>query len=100
MMAGTGLYFSSRVSSVGEVFTDIARNGQPSTNWGESVYIKNASGTYVKLKSTMGSVLANTVNGTNVFASNADMPVVYKSANWDTNRGLFQGNLLAKQNSA
>lgn len=97
MMAGTGLYFSSRVSAVGQVVTDIARNGRASTQWGENVYIKNGSGTYVKLKSTMGSVQTSPINGTNVFSSNTDMPTVYKSANWDTNRGLFQGNLLAEQ---
>lgn len=97
MMAGTGLYFSSRVSAVGQVVTDVARNGRDWSQWGENVYIKNGSGTYVKLLHTMGSVVKTPVNGTNVFASNADMPTVYKSANWTTNKGLFQGNLLAEQ---
>ena len=27
------------------------------------------------------------------------MPTVYKSANWNTNKGVFQGNLLSEQKS-
>lgn len=97
LMAQTGLYFSSRVSSVGQIVTDVARNGRDWSQWGENVYVKNGSGTYVKLLHTMGSVLKTPINGTNVFASNSDMPTAYKSANWTTNKGLFQGNLLAEQ---
>lgn len=97
LMAQTGLYFSSRVSSVGQIVTDVARNGRDWSQWGENVYVKNGSGTYVKLLHTMGSVLKTPINGTNVFAANSDMPTAYKSANWTTNKGLFQGNLLAEQ---
>ena len=97
LMAETGLYFSSRVSAVGEVITDVARNGRPYTNWGDKVYIRNGSGNYVQLRSNMGSALKSPVNGSPVFASNPDMPTVYRSANWGTNSGLFQGNLLARQ---
>lgn len=96
LMAGTGLYFSSRVSAAGHIVSDVARNGRDWSNWGENVWIKNGSGTYVKLTHTMGSVVKSPVNGTNVFAS-TDMPTVYRSANWATNKGLFQGNLLAEQ---
>ncbi|MBS1792428.1 MAG: hypothetical protein JSS81_01165 [Acidobacteria bacterium] len=96
LMAQTGLYFSSRVSAVGQIFTDVARNGRPWTGWGENVWIKNGSGTYVKLLHTMGSVLKTPVSGAPVF-SNPDMPAVYKSSNWSTNKGLFQGNLLSDQ---
>lgn len=97
LMAQTGLYFSSRVSSVGQIITDVARNGRNWDQWGENVYVKNGSGTYVKVQHTMGSVLKSPTNGTNIFSSNSDMPTLYKSANWSTNKGLFQGNLLAEQ---
>jgi Tfp pilus assembly protein PilX len=97
LMAQTGLYFSSRVSSVGQIITDTARNGRNWDQWGENVYVKNGSGTYVKVQHTMGSALKSPTNGTNIFSSNSDMPTLYKSANWTTNKGLFQGNLLAEQ---
>lgn len=97
LMAGTGLYFSSRVSAVGQVLTDVARNGRIWSDWGEKVYIKNGAGTYVQLLNTMGSALNITSNGANLFAANSDMPIAYRSANWLTNKGLFQGNLLAEE---
>ncbi|MCY7348118.1 MAG: hypothetical protein LH614_18150 [Pyrinomonadaceae bacterium] len=104
MMAGTGLYFNSRVSAVGEIVTDIGRNGKPSTTWGENVFIKNGA-TDVQLKANMGSVLTTPASGTPVFQDlmnkpklyNADMPVVYESASWTANQALFGGNLLARQ---
>lgn len=96
LMAQTGLYFSSRVSAVGQVLTDVGRNGRPWTQWDENVWIKNGSGSYVKLTHDMGSVLKNTVNGGPVF-SNPDMPVVYRNAVWPAKKALFQGNLLAEQ---
>jgi hypothetical protein len=98
MMAQTGLYFSSRVSAVGQVLTDVARNGRPYTNWGENVFIKNGSGTYVKLSNNMVSVLKSPASGAPVF-SNPDMPTVYKNPNWNSNKELFQGNLLSEQKS-
>ncbi len=97
LMANTGLYFSSRVSAVGQVLTDVARNGRPWTTWNENVWIKNGSGTYVKLTHTMGSVLKSPTSGTPVFSSNPDMPTVYKNTSWSSNKGLFQGNLLSEQ---
>ena len=104
MMAQTGLYFSSRVSAVGEIVTDTARNGRDYTNWGENVFIKNG-GTDVQLKHDMGSVLKTPANGIPVFNDqankpklyNPDMPTLYTNANWSTNEALFGGNLLARQ---
>jgi Tfp pilus assembly protein PilX len=95
MMANDGLYFSSKVTTAGHIFTDIARNNESWTEWNERVYIKNASGSYVQLKHDMGSVLKETVNGSPVFGST--MPTVYRNANWDANENLFQGNLLSLQ---
>ena len=80
MMAGTGLYFSSKVTAVDHVFTDVAKNGFPSTNWGDTVYIKNASGSYVRLRSNMGSVLANGSGAPQT--SNPDYPVTYRNTSW------------------
>ncbi len=97
LMASTGLYFSSRVSAVGQVLTDVGRNGRPWTNWNENVFIKNGSGTYVQLSHSMGSVLKAPINGAPVFASNPDMPTVFKNTSWGSNQGLFQGNLLSEQ---
>lgn len=97
LMAGTGLYFSSRVSAVGHVITDVGRNGRDWTTWGENVWIKNGSGTYVKLLHNMGSVLKSPSNGAPVFPV-TDMPTLYRSTSWNSNKGLFQGNLLAEQN--
>jgi Tfp pilus assembly protein PilX len=99
LMAGTGLYFSSKVSAHGQVFTDVGRNGVPWTNWNENVFIKNGSGSYVQLKHDFGSVLQSPSNGVPYFASNPDMPVVYQSNAWNTNKSLFQGNLLSEEKS-
>ncbi len=98
MMANTGLYFSSRVSAAGHIITDVARNGRDWSGWGENVWIKNGSGTYVKLTHNMGSVLKSPTNGAAVFPS-SDMPTVYRNNAWNTNKGLFQGNLLSEQKS-
>jgi hypothetical protein len=98
MMAQTGLYFSSKVTAKGHVFTDVAKNGYSYDKWGDNVHIKNASGKYVQLKNDMGSVLQNTVNGaprTNL----PNYPVTYDNAVWSSHENKFQGNLLAYQRS-
>jgi hypothetical protein len=97
LMAQTGLYFSSRVSAVGHVIADTARNGRDWSQWGENVFVKNSSGTYVKLLHSMGSVVQAPTNGTNVFSANSDMPAGYVNASWPSNKNLFQGNLLSEQ---
>lgn len=100
MMAGTGLYFSSKVSSAdpkdltkprSQIFTDISKNGTSYSAWGENVFLKNASGVYVQLRHDMGSALNNPVNGTPVSTA----PTAYTNANWPTYQNQFQGNLLA-----
>ena len=96
MMAGTGLYFSSKVTANGHVFTDVAKNGTAWTDWNENVFIKNASGNYVQLKHDMGSVLKTPANGTPATTA-PDFPTTYNSSNWDSNENKFQGNLLAYQ---
>lgn len=95
LMAQTGLYFSSKVTARGEVITDKARNNFDYTKWGDNVFIKNASGSFVKLKSDMGSVLT-TGGGTPKFPD-PDMPTLYENPNWLNNEKLFQGNLQPHQ---
>jgi len=93
MAAGTGVYFSSKVSSANHVFTDISKNGTSYSAWGDNVFIKNASGSYVQLRNTMGSVLANVINGAP--RTTSPLPTAYTAGAWNTNQNLFQGNLLA-----
>ncbi|MGI9036507.1 MAG: hypothetical protein ACR2GD_10775 [Pyrinomonadaceae bacterium] len=99
MMAQSGLYFSSRVDAVGQVVTDVMRNGKSWTNWGESVWVKNASGVYQQVKHDMGSALSSPTNGSNLFSYDSDMPSVYKNASWASNQTIYGGNLLAGQPS-
>lgn len=93
LQADTGVYFSSKVSAAAHVFTDVSKNNSAYSNWGDNVWIKNGSGTYVQLKYNMGSVLKTVVNGSPVTGS--PLPTAYKSATWNTNSNQFQGNLLA-----
>jgi Tfp pilus assembly protein PilX len=95
LMGQTGLYFASRVSAAGQVFTDVAKNGRAWTGWGENVFIKNGAGSFVQLKHDMGTVLKTPVNGSPFFDST--YPSVYKSTTWASNKGLFQGNLISDQ---
>ena len=92
LSASTGLYFTSKVTSVGEVFTNVTRNGSDAASKGENVFIKNASGNNVQLTRGMGSVLTNPVNGSPVPMS-SDQPTVYANAGWGSNQEFFQGNL-------
>lgn len=109
LMTNAGIYFDSRVSAVGEVITDTARNGaSASSKWGDKVYIKNG-GSYVQLKNDMGSVLASPKNGAPVFQDlsvknkklyDPDMPALYENSQWLTvNAPKFGGNLLSRQKS-
>lgn len=92
---GNEVLFSSKVTTVGEVVTDIARNNTWGS-WNGQIKIKNASGTFVQLKQNMGSVLSSPANGAAIF-TNPDMPTVYRNANWVAEQNKFQGNLLNQQ---
>lgn len=97
MKSGSGLYFASKVTSAGEIFTDVMRNGDSTGSYTNQIHIKNATGTYVSLDYNMGSALNSVTNGPPVI-NEPDMPVAYTNANWAANETLFQGNLLAHQN--
>ncbi len=90
------LYFDSKISSVGEIFTDVMRNGNSTGGYVNTIHIKNGSGTYVNLDFNMGSVLRDVAVGSPKI-NEPDMPVAYANANWATYQALFDGNLLANQ---
>jgi hypothetical protein len=96
-MKANDLYFSSKVTATGEIFTDVMRNGDNTGGYVDNIKIKNASGNYVSLNYDMGSVLRSVPNG-NYYIDEVDMPKAYLNANWEANEVLFQGNLLARQN--
>lgn len=97
-MTGSGTYFDSRVSAVGQIITDVSRSGKKSAGkWGELTYIKNASGKNVQLKYSNGSVTSDSTlaEGSKFFGD--DMPVLYRNKDWKKEKEFFQGNLLAEQ---
>ncbi len=97
LQAGTGVYFSSKVSTANFIYTDTSKNGSIWSTWDDNVFIKNASGAYVQLQYNMGSV-QSAVNGAPVTANpppSVPNPVAYNRASWPTNRALFDGNLIA-----
>ncbi len=103
LMSSAGIYFSSRVSAVGEVITDINRNGKAwNDGWGEQVFVKNGSNK--QLLHDKGSALT-TGGGPLLFKDpnkplyNPDMPKVYTNTDWDNSAKDFGGNLLAHQKS-
>lgn len=102
LMAGTGLYFSSRVSATGEIVTDVARNGTASTHWGDNVWVRNGAGVYKRVTRFSGSALNTVVNGSNLLDPPAPgqppSPPAYRNANWITIKEQFNGNLLSSQN--
>lgn len=91
MMASTGLYFRSRVTAVGEIVHDVARNGTPFTYWGDKVFVANASGSFKQV--TQGSV----TGGPDIKGVDPDMPDGSPNTNWDSFSKQFEGNLLPRQ---
>ncbi|HRH42635.1 MAG TPA: hypothetical protein PKY82_13490 [Pyrinomonadaceae bacterium] len=98
---GQGIYFSSRVTAVGEVVNDIWKPGT-GTNFTagvddqSNVFINDASGNPQQLLTGQGSVNCATPSGTNVFASNTHLPNCSANPNWNTQKTKFQGNLENK----
>lgn len=100
--AGTaGIYFSSSVTASGEIATQSWRNWFLPTTGGDSdnTFIKNASGTDVRLGRTEGSVI-NTSEGAadNIFASapwnDTSLPPSRVNPAWATKKNSFEGNLI------
>lgn len=92
--ANSGLYFSSKVTASGQVFTNVSKSGRPYTDWGDNVWIRNGAGVYTKLANDKGSVLTSPVNGAAV--TTAPLPTAYANSGWNASKGSFGGNLLAE----
>lgn len=95
LAANTRLNFSSKVTARDHIFTDVQKNNTPWSNWGDQVYIKDASGVFRRLANNQGSVLQNPANGP-VVSTNPN-PTAYANADWPTQQARFQGNLLSNQ---
>ena len=95
---GDGIYFNSRVSAVGEIVNDIWKPGT-GTNFTDgvdnqgNVFVNDASGTPQQLLTGQGSVNCVNPSGTNVFASNPNLPNCSVNPDWETQKAKFQGNL-------
>ena len=94
--AGNGIYFRSKATAVGELVNDIWKTRQ-GLNIGyddqDSVFVSDAGGVFRELQTGRGSVNCASPSGTNVFASNPNLPNCSKRSAWDTDKALFQGNL-------
>lgn len=103
-----GIYFDSRVTATGHIVTQSWRNWNTSDSANDDTFIKNASGTFIRLLPTKGSVLNTTLNSAdNVFqfpppaptpvpTPNADLPPSRLNSTWDTDSSVFDGNLRAR----
>lgn len=92
-----GVYFDSRVTSVGHIVTQAWRNGNTSDINNSQTFIKNASGINKQLLPTMGSVLNTTAGAAdNVFSATPDYPPSKLNPNWATSSAIFDGNLQSK----
>ncbi len=102
-----GVYFDSRVTAADQIVTQTWRNWDTADSGNSQTWIKNASGTFVQLTPTMGSVL-NTSAGSsdNIFefppsvpipaqTPNADLPPSRINTNFLSQSSVFDGNLQA-----
>ncbi len=102
-----GVYFDSRVTAADQIVTQTWRNWDTVDSANNQTYIKNASGTFVQLLPTMGSVLnTNQGNANNIFefppaypipaqTPNPDLPPSRLNTNFLSQSSVFDGNLQA-----
>ncbi len=98
-----GVYFDSRVTATQHIITQTWRNWNQSDAANSQTWIKNASGTFVQLLPTRGSVQNTTAGAAdNVFqfsppaptsTPNPDLPPSRLNPNWATQSAVFDGNL-------
>jgi Tfp pilus assembly protein PilX len=89
-----GVYFNSRVTTVGHIVTQTWRNWATADSGNNQTFIKNASGTDQQLLPTMGSVLNTTVGAANnIFSADASMPPSKLNTSFTTQSSIFDGNL-------
>lgn len=102
-----GVFFDSRVTAADQVVTQSWRNWDTADSANSNTWIKNASGSFVQLLPTMGSVL-NTSEGAadNIFQFPPSVPVPAQTPNLDlppskinssflSQSSVFDGNLQA-----
>jgi Tfp pilus assembly protein PilX len=102
-----GVFFDSRVTAADQIVTQAWRNWDTTDSGNTNTWIKNASGTFVQLLPTMGSVL-NTTEGAanNIFQYPPSVPVPAQTPNLDlppsrlntsflSQSSVFDGNLQA-----
>lgn len=92
----SGLYFSSKVTAVGQILTNLAPNGNTMGTAFDENYIKDGAGTYKQLGLNDGSALASG-SGANLLASYPLRPAAYANSNWSTVKARFNNNLLNEQ---
>lgn len=102
-----GVYFDSRVTAADQIVTQTWRNWDTVDSTNSQTWIKNASGTFVQLQPTMGSVLNTTEgNSNNIFqfppsvplpaqTPNPDLPPSRLNPTWTAQSAVFDGNLQA-----
>lgn len=94
MMSGADLFFRSRVTAVGEIVRDTARNGitrgGPGWAWNGNVWVADAAGAFQPV--IKGSV----IGGPDTAGTNPDMPNGVVNGSWaSVDSNPFNGNLLA-----
>jgi hypothetical protein len=97
IQSSTGLYFSSKVTAVGQILTNVAPNGNTMGTSFKENFIKDGSGTYQRLGLNDGSALSSPVNGSNLLSSYSLRPTAYRNSSWNTVKARFNNNLLNEQ---
>lgn len=91
-----GVYFDSRVTASDQVVTQTWRNWDQADSANNQTFIKNASGTFIQLTPTMGSVL-NTTEGAanNIFQFPPSVPIPAQTPNLDLPPSRINPNFLS-----
>lgn len=106
MMAGSDLYFRSKVTAVGAIVRDVSKSGlrggspigtgsDAGWSWNGNVWVADAAGNFQAV--TKGSVIGAGQTGLNAAAPGE--PPWIKNTSWDSlDSKPFNGNLLANRN--
>lgn len=99
---GNGIWFNSRITAVGEFVTNTRRNWD-TVDSGNTLYIKNASGSYVTVTKSMGSVVSTTAGASNNVFTNgtllpniqndSTMPPSAANSTWPTTKASLDNNV-------
>lgn len=103
-----GIYFDSRVTAADQIVTQTWRNWNTGDSLLNQTFIKNASGTFMQLLPTEGSVLNTTAGAANnIFefppavpapqsTPNLDLPPSRLNSTWTADSAKFDGNLQSQ----